>query len=332
LTVNIEHIAKEFTDYLNAWHSLPEVYDNALDAQIHRWYAEVENVWPKRPYFSPSAANSDKRELYMKTLGAKKDAFPRRPYQSRWQRIGTAIGDIIQRDLLFAEKHFERLTGKPASFTFERDAKGRPMFEDFAKTNAEVNHRGNKFYLYGTPDGIMRYVDPETGEVLRIGLEIKSKQTSAAKTSEFSLKEPDIKHVKQTVGYSKMYNVDHYIILYVNASKKSWFISDEDFAKTPDIRAFGLSFTEDDRLELYDYLVDILERAKTKQPPALDLTKWTFNNFKTACAKDLSEEEMAELKEYTKRVLRSNMRQSDKEEIYDAYEFIKETRAKGEAV
>lgn len=328
---NIEQIAKEFTEFLNEWHSIPEVYDNELDAQIHRWYAEVENVWPKRPYFSPSAANSDKRELYMKTIGAKKDSFPRAPYQSRWQRIGTAIGDIIQRDILFAEKHFERLTGKPPRFRFEKDSLGRPMFEDFAKTNAEVNHRGHTFYLYGLPDGIMEYVT-EDGEILRIGLEIKSKQTSAAKTSEYSLREPDIKHVKQTVGYSKMYNLDYFIILYVNAAKKSWFISDEDYAKTPDIRAFGLSFTEEDRIELYDYLADVLDCAKTKQPPALDLSKWTFNNFKTACAKDLTDEEMAELKAYTSRVLKSNLRASEKEDIYDAFESIKEMRAKGEAV
>ena len=53
-----DKIAQDLLDTLNEWHSLPEVYDNALDAQIHRWYAGVKAVFPKKPYFSPSSANS----------------------------------------------------------------------------------------------------------------------------------------------------------------------------------------------------------------------------------------------------------------------------------
>ncbi|MCZ0847993.1 hypothetical protein O0536_25530, partial [Brevibacillus laterosporus] len=61
-----------------------------------------------QPYFSPSSADTEKRELYEKFRGAKKDIHPHPPYQGRWTRIGTAIGDVIQRDLLFIEKHYER--------------------------------------------------------------------------------------------------------------------------------------------------------------------------------------------------------------------------------
>src|SRR5690606_22385329 len=128
---------------IDEWHSLPETWDNELDAQIHRWYADVlteKPVYPKKPYFSPSAANACPRELYMKQVGAARDEKKRPPHQARWQRLGTAIGDMLQRDILFIEKHFERLTGNRPPFVVERDDKGRPMFEEFAKKNHQVNY------------------------------------------------------------------------------------------------------------------------------------------------------------------------------------------------
>jgi hypothetical protein len=323
--INIEQVAKEFTDLLNEWHSLPEVYDNPLDAQIHRWYADVKSVFPKKPYFSPSSANACPRELYMKQIGAKKDVQSDPPHKGRWRRIGTAIGDVIQRDLLFIEKHYEKQTGKPCKFRFERDQIGRPMFEDFAKTNAEVNHRGHKFHLFGTPDGIMQYVT-EDGEVVRIGLEIKSKQTSAATTSLYSMREANPSHIAQTIGYSEMYKVDYYIVLYVNAAKKSWDIDDVDFEKTPDIRAFGLEFTQTDRDNLFDNLTRVLDAVNAKTPPSMDLWKWTFNNFKTACAKSLSDEEFSILQAQINRAYKSGIKDKKKQELSDALEFMREVR------
>ena len=56
---------------------------------------------------------------------------------------------------------------------------------------------------------------------------------------------------------SKMYEVDHYVILYVNASKKAWVYAEGDYAKNPDIRAFGVTITEDARTELFARLAEI---------------------------------------------------------------------------
>src|SRR5690606_1664253 len=167
--------------------------------------------------FSPSSANSCSRELYVKAKGGKRDNFRRQPHQARWTGIGTAIGDMIQRDLLFIEKHYEKLTGNKPRFKFERNPDGTPAFEDFAKTNALVEHDGERFYLYGAPDGIMQYVTDD-GEQIRVGLEIKSKQTTPARTSLHSMRAPDENHVKQTIAYSHMFNVNYYVILYVNAA------------------------------------------------------------------------------------------------------------------
>lgn len=326
MTVNIEAIAKEFTNQLDRWYSRPETFDSELDTMIHRWYSNPPTVWPKRPYFSPSSSKACPRELYMKAKRAKKDAFPKPPYQGRWQEIGTAIGDIIQRTVLAMERNLP-----DCPFRFERNADGTPVFEDFAKKNHEITHNGQRFYLYGTCDGIMQYVNAD-GEIIRVGLEIKSKQTTPSKTSLYSMKEAEEGHRKQCVAYSLMYDVDYYIILYVNAAKKNWVISDEEYEATPDIRAFGFEITDAERTELLDNFAEITAAINNDTPPPLDLSRWTFNNFKTACALSLTDEEVAQVKTQVRNVMRSGLPQFKKEGYYDAYEFIKETRAKGEAV
>lgn len=310
------------------------MYDNALDAQIHRWYADYltnrqRQVWPAKgvPYFSPSAANGDKRALYEKLRGAKKDGGGQPPHQGRWQRIGTAIGDMIQRDILFAERHYEA-----PRFTFERNERGEPMFEEFAKRNVILTYGGRTFSLYGTCDGIMRYVT-EDGEVIRVGLEIKSKQTTYSQTSEYSQRNgPKEDHVKQAVCYSLMYGsaaepLDYYVILYVNASKKAWEMTDEDYAKSPDIKAHCVEITDDMRAEVLGRFAEIVAAAEEGRPPALDLTKWTFNGFKSACAASLSDEEMADLERQVGAAMRSGLPDWKKRQYTEAYVDIKRRRA-----
>lgn len=320
-----QSIADELVSYLNEWHSLPETWDNDLTADIHRWYSEAPNVFPKRPYFSPSAANACPRELYHKALNAKKDVEAKPPYQGRWTRLGTAIGDMIQRDILFMAKHFGKKTGRVCPFDFERNEDGTPVFEDFAKRNHKIERGGQTFYLYGTCDGILRYVTAD-GEILRVGLEIKSKQTTAAKTSLHSMREPEAKHVAQCVTYGPMYGVDYYVILYVNASKKSWVYPEGEFEKSPDIRAFGIEIKPHDIDAILDRFVEIRNAVDAGTPPALDLGAWTFNNYKTTIAKSLTDEELQTIREKVAQVRRSGMYASTKQQYAEALSFIERVR------
>lgn len=310
---------------LDDYHSQPEVWDNELDAQIHAWYANPPKVFPKRPYFSPSSANSCPRELYVKALGAKRDIVRRQPHQGRWQRIGTAVGDMIQRDLLFIEKHYEKLTGNKPKFRFLRDKQGRPAFEDFAKYNAKVELEGVLYYLYGAPDGILEYVTDD-GEKIRIGLEIKSKQTTPARTSLYSMKNAETDHIKQCIAYSYMYKVDYYVILYVNSAKQRWELTEEEYEKTPDIRAFCYHFTDVDRYELLAYLADVQKAINERKPPKIDIDKWTFNNFKTATAQSLTDEEMEDLRRLRAATLKSSLPAWKKEQRAKAIDEIEELR------
>lgn len=333
-----QQIAADFERYLDVWHSLPEVYDNDLDAQIHDWYMNVlrsKPVYPPRsiPYFSPSSANSDPRELYEKLRGAKRDGGGQPPYQGRWQRIGTAIGDVIQRDILFAERHYERVTGESPRFTFERDELGRPMFEDFAKRAVTV---GN-FALYGTGDGVMQY-RTDDGEILRVGLEVKSKQTTYAQTSDYSTRNgPKDDHVKQTICYSLMYGsaaepLDYYVILYVNASKKAWEMTGEEYRKSPDIKAFGIDITDDMRRDVLDRFSSIVTAASLGKAPTLDLEHWTFNNYKRACAISLSDDELAEIDRKVAAMQRSGLPDFKKRQYAEAYEMITKLRVEASSI
>ena len=328
-----EIIAEDFTAFLNEFHSYPQPYDDPLDAWLHGCYAKVKTKrqffdFNTQPHFSPSSANSDDRELYEKVLKAKRDTQLEEPHRRRWTALGTAIGDLIQREVLLAERHFEKFTGKAPRFKMARTEHGYPFFEDFVKTMKVITHNGKKFSLFGTGDGVLEYVDDD-GEIIRVGLEIKSKQTTHAQTSYHSMKEAKEDHVKQVTCYSIMYDVDYYIILYVNASKKGWFMTDEDKEKYPDIRAFGIYVTEEMKQEVLDKFAGVIDAVDKKQPPKLALDKWIFNNFKQHIAKTLTDDEIADLAQQVARINASHMPAWKKQQLTNAFEEIKELRANG---
>lgn len=301
-----QKIANDFVTQLDEWYSLSESWDSELDTQIHRWYSDAPNVFPKRPYFSPSAADACPRELYYKQKRYPKDSFRKQPHQGRWVEIGTHVGDIIQRTVLAMERNLEDKVGVAPKFRFERTDKGEPMFEEFSKRNVRVEHKGKAFNLFGATDGIMTYRSDD-GETIRVGLEVKSKQTTSARTSLYSMRDPEAKHVRQCAMYGEMFDVDYFVIIYVNTSHKGWTITDEDYKKTPDIRAFGIYITEEMKAESFDKFVGVLEAVANNEPPTLDLNKWTFNGFKTAIAKEMPKEEFEKLQDYARRVAHSSL-------------------------
>ena len=316
---------------LDDWFSLPETWDNELDKQIARWYSDPPNVFPKRPYFSPSSLGSCPRELYIKAkYGNKvKDEGRDKPWRGRQRKLGTLGGDLIQRELLAIERNYEKQTGNKPRFRFLRNDDGTPMFEDFAKTNKLVEQDGERFYLYGAPDGIMEYVTDD-GEPIRVGLEVKSKQGTPARTSLHSMKAPDAAHAKQIVAYSEMFDCDYYVILYVNYAKKGWFMSDEEYEKTPDIRAFCAKVEPEHKRQVFAKAVEVTRAVREGIPPKLDLEDWTFNNFKEACANDLSEEEVEELRRQVEQAKNSSLRPYEIANYVRAFDDIMRLRKGGE--
>ena len=329
MTVDVNKLAQEFTDFLNDWHSFNEPYDDQLDAWLHECYAKIKRKrnyidW-KTIYFSPSSANKDDRELYVKAIGMPRDDDEIKPWQRRWQAIGTAVGDWLQREILLAERHYEKFTLKRPPFIMARTDDGMPFFEDFVHSQYFFEHDGEKFSIVGTCDGML--IHQPTGR--RIGLEIKSKQTNADETSPSKLRAPKEDHVAQVTCYSLMYGVDDYLIIYVNTAKKAWFMDDEEFAKHPDFRVFGVQVTDEMKRRVLDKFARVTRAVQTKTPPPLDLEKFRFNNYKRSCALSLSDEEFAELKDFIKRTLKSSIPNWKKEMYYEAFTFIRDVREGG---
>jgi hypothetical protein len=249
-----------------------------------------------------------------------------KPWQRRYTARGTAVGDWLQRELLLAERHYEKFTGDKVPFTIARTDEGTPFFEDFVKTQKFIEHNGQRFSLFGTNDGVLEYVDVETGEIKRIGLEIKSKQTSYSETGYNRMTKPKEDHVKQVTCYGMMYDIDAYLIVYVNCSIKAWFMTDDEHEKAPDFRVFGVEITDEMKTEILDKFAYVTKCVADGTAPALDLETFRFNNFKRSCAASLSDEEFELLKAQVKRAQRSGLPQWKKDGYYEAYEFIREVR------
>ena len=61
-------------------------------------------------------------------------------------------------------------------------------------------------------------------------------------------------------------------------------------------------------------------------PPKLELENWTFNNYKKACALDLSQEEFVELVEEGIKIVKSNLPAYIRNSVEDAIMFIDKER------
>ena len=311
---------------LEYWHANYDGIDEKLEAERHRQFAEIYERgkdWElyRRTYFRPSSANACLRALYHQLRGDRRDPQTKEPYHGRWQRIGTNIGEMLQTDLLYIEKHWRKKTGEVPPFTPERTPEGFPAWEEFVWGCVEIEYDGYKFSIIGEPDGILKAADGK-----RIGLEIKSKQTTNAQTSAFSMKAPTDSHLKQATAYAIMHDLDTYLITYVNASKKSWNMSAEDYKKTPDLRVFEMMITDDMKEALLDYWVTALKAVDAETPPPVDLSKWLFNDYKETIAETVTEQEFADLKAEARAIQQSGIPKFIKNTYASAIEFIESYR------
>ena len=143
------------------------------------------------------------------------------------------------------------------------------------------------------------------------------------------MKEAEPKHAKQTVAYAEMFDCVYYVILNVNAAKQGWNMTDEQYAKTPDIRAFCQRITPEMKAEVFEQPAYVTRSVRESVAPPLDLDRWTFNNFKTACALDLSDDEYDEIKTQVSAVMKSSLPDRVKRDYSNAFEFITKTRNGG---
>jgi len=316
-------IAEAFENFLREFHKYDQPYDDEMDAELYEQYARVLREQTPvfkyfpfkkgRPNFGPSSAGDSPLELYHKAKRSKKDSRNLTENQRDWIGLGSEVGNYVQREIMLAERHFEKLTGKKPPFVFERTERGEPAFEHFKKRLHVVEHDGEEFAIFGLPDGILKYTAPD-GEIFRVGLEVKSAQKnwSAFKSQE----EPKESHVVQTTAYSEMYGgeaegpLDYFIVLYYLTYGREW---QEDFSRK---KAFGAYVTDADRTELKDRLADATRNAREGTPPKLDLFGWRFNDYKGAIIDEMTPEQFQATFDEAMRMVKSNQPKW-KRTIYD---------------
>jgi hypothetical protein len=323
-------------DYMDEFHTYQQPYDDAMDAEFYEQYARVlreQSKWgyfnwktapdgTPRPLFSPSSAGKDERQLYEKAIKSPQDE--RRPNRNQrdWTGLGSQVGGYIQREIMLAERHFKKLTGKEPRFKFERTERGEPCFEHFVKKIHEVEHNGEKFGLNGLPDGILHYVTDD-GEIIRVGLEVKSFQKNY---TDFKKQEtPKRDHELQTHVYNEMYGLDYTIVLYHLTYGADW---ERDFSRN---KAYGRYFPKEARIPLLDKYAKVTKAWRTKQAPPVDLDGWKYNDYKTAIASSLTDEEYDEIKSQVRAMMKSGLPSWKKNQWYDALQFIQEVRENASA-
>ncbi|KTS84431.1 hypothetical protein NS115_03610 [Paenibacillus jamilae] len=273
-----QDLKKGIIDHFNELHSVnfwtdKEIEKQIIDDELKDLDSSFADVGLKDGIimFSPSSASKCERELFLKATKAKKDTVTMYPYQRRWTRNSTAVHRAVQKDLMYAEKVL-----KDPLFTVERTEDGRPAWEKNIAHVVQLEHRGIPFQLYGMMDGILRY-SPDGS---RIGFEFKTKSTTIAAVGDYKMREATPDHVTQCTAYSLLFGVDEFLITYESVAKDSWMKGAD---ARPDMKAFYVHVTEEDRLRLLDKFADVAEQFYDGEIPAPDFSKCIFCPFKTRC-------------------------------------------------
>lgn len=300
-------LADDFLKQMNTFHSVREPFDTKLDIWLHKSYADIlENgnkVDYSKVYFSPSSSSWCERALYHKLRKDKKDNQPAKPYHTRWQAMGTAAGTFLQRSILLSERHMKRLTGQEPRFKMAIIDNKYPAFEEFIAEQIPFEHNGQHFTMYGMGDGIL--IDQETGE--KIIFEAKTKSEGPAKTNYRNMSGPTETHVDQLTCYSLMFETNTAIIAYLNLAKQKWMADEETLENNPDFRAFQVDITPSMQKAVLDKFARVTKAFREGNPPAVDLDKWLFNDYKEAISESITDEEITELEEYLERLSKSSL-------------------------
>lgn len=324
-------LASKFESQMRYFQSLNLEESDEIMLYWHKSFAEQlengsHNDRPEK-FLRPSMVGSDELALWYHLRGYKSDedtlkGKPRQDdHHTRWQAIGTVVGDMWQKQVLSAEYWDAR--GKcELDFLFERNSKGYPMFEEFARKTSYIG----EVPVAGTCDGILSYFgecpDSDGGGNLRIGFEVKSKQTSYASTGGYSMKDVDPKHVRQAKTYALMYDLDYYFFVYQNCAKKGWNMTEEDKQKYPDLRIFGIYISPEEKAEHVKYLKYLWELQNSEEKPKLDLLKWNFNSYKRTILGDLTGEDFAYLTHQLLSIENGKYSAFEKKSAREAYDEI----------
>lgn len=351
----IEGLADKFLGQMNDFFK-KNLGDGPIMKEWHRsFYLMMDKGTeypPVKQWLRPSMVGADEQQIWLQLHGYKSDqelsSEPQDEVHTRWQAIGTQIGDMWQRQILAAE-HWTKKGKAQVDFRFERKeipysfddgtiegVLSAPYFEEFAREYHEIDG----VPVWGTCDGILNYTHEEdfrgmsNFEDIRIGFEVKSKQTTNASTGTYKMKTYEDKHRQQILTYALMYDLDYYFILYQNCSKKGWTQDEETKTKYPDVRVFGIFISEEEKAIHREYLHDLWSLKDEQVKPQLNPLKWNFNSHKISAIVNMTHKDYVDLewavhdivnsKEYT--TFEKKCAEQCLEEIRQAMEAMKKSK------
>lgn len=324
-----DRIVREFLEQIDAYYASPSTgfYDN----RIERRYLEQKLrhlAWKPYPNdglvtFGASGTNLCDRQAVFKFGGTKPEKSDDIPFRGRQRRVGNAVVDYFQLDLV----HMQKRLGKGAKFTMAEawneyeNSDGSTYrvkewrMEDAAQVRKVFEYDGVKFAITAKPDGIFDY---EGGNLL---FEYKTKASGlVAMNGKLDFKGAQDDHLRQVTAESLVFGINEGLLVYESTEKPAWF-SDEDNKNVPktrktwrdgkpvsDIRPFYFEITEAQQEAL---LRDLAAQAKliyAKEVPEMvvDMTsKCGFCPFSKHCKASLTDEERSSLVEAEQRYAKS---------------------------
>lgn len=323
--VEREHqIINDFTNQYDRYYANPNssFYDADLERRFYAQKMKYIGYFP-RPKdgivtFGASQTALCDRQAIFKYGNVKPEKTDDIPFRGRQRRLGTAVIDYVQLDLV----HMPKVLGDDCKFRVKENEDGEFMFEDAAARRRvfEVTMDDGyvcRFALFAKPDGILEY---EYGDLL---FEYKTKATGLrSMNSKLDYKGPDESHMRQVTAEALVFGIDEGIILYESTQKPSWFSDEENKSVTkgqktwkdgrplPDARPFYFRVTDEMKESLLNELARqarmIYEGDLPEVTPEMTL-KCGFCQFRDHCHENLTMENIERLRETEARYARSSL-------------------------
>lgn len=251
-------IEQEFAKQLDAYYASPgsSFYDNRLSKAF---YEQKLRYFKWSPYpddglitFGASGTDKCDAEVFFRNQKVKAPKSDDLPFRGRQRRIGTAVIDFVQLDLI----HMPKVLGDKALFRIDTLPNGEYAFEDAAQERKVFEYDGVKFAVTAKPDGIMLYDDRN------LLFEYKTKATGIkSMNSKLDFKGPDAGHLRQVTAESLLFGIREGIILYESTQKPDWFGDEEKTSVTKGQKTWAGGKPIADILPFYFNITDEMQES-----------------------------------------------------------------------
>lgn len=253
-------IEREFLAQLDAYYASPA--SGFHDNRIARTFYEQKLRYLKwTPYpndglvtFGASGTDKCDLEVFFRNQNVRPPKSDDLPFRGRQRRIGSAVIDFLQLDML----HMPKVLGNKCKFVMMGNDKGDVLMEDAAQERKVFEYDGVKFAITAKPDGLMHLLTEFAA--LPLIFEYKTKATGIRPmNSKLDFKGPDESHLRQVTAESLVFGIREGIILYESTHKPSWYSDEESSSVTKGQKTWIDGKPLADARPFYFYITDEMQ-------------------------------------------------------------------------